>query len=216
MRRIALGLVAAAVLSGVGCLSTRTGPLRPAAAPVPPSDEIEILDPSQGATHVPAVVTCVGEDGVQRVDVPPAVLVHRYYPTGDRSFQAQFLPGGPVIVAVNHPKTLERVYVPVTLPPGAPRVTYTGKSIRYDYGPQSVTLTFGPLGCPRVTYSQGTVLGEKVRDLAEHTADRTHELAEMAGVPQGLQRVKTGVGSLFDRGAEAVGSLRRPPPVVEE
>lgn len=216
MRRIALGLVALAILGGVGCLSTRTGPLRPAAVPVPPSDEIEVLDPGQGSTHIPAVVTGVGEDGIQRVDVPPAVLVHRYFPTGDRSFQAQFLPGGPVIVAANHPKTLERVYVPVTLPPGAPRVTYSGKTIRYDYGPQSVTLSFGAIGCPRVTYSQGTVIGEKVRNLAEHTADRTAELAETAGVPQGLQRVKTGVGNLFDRGAEAVGSLRRPIPAVEE
>ncbi len=216
MRRIALFLLAIAIVSGVGCLSTRTGPLRPAAVPVPPSDEIEVLDPGQGSTHVPPVVTGVGEDGIQRVDVPPAVLVHRYFPTGDRSFQAQFLPGGPVIVAANHPKTLERVYVPVTLPPGAPRVTYAGKSIRYDYGPQSVTLTFGALGCPRVTYSQGTVLGEKVRNLAEHTADRTQELAETAGASQGFQRVKSGAEGLFNRAAEKVNSLRRPLPAIEE
>jgi hypothetical protein len=216
MRRIAVGVLAAVALAGVGCISTRSGPLRPASVPVPPSDEIEVLDPGVGTTHVPPVLTGVGDDGLQRIDVPPAVLVHRYYPSGDRNFQAQFLPGGPVVVAVNHPKTMERVYVPVTLPPGAPRVTYSGKAIRYDYGPQSVTLSFGPLGQPTVKYSQGTAIGERVRNLAENVGEGTAELAETAGVPQGWQRVKAGVGKVFTNTAEAVGRLRRPLPAVDE
>ncbi len=215
MRRIALGVLAVVACGGVGCMSARPRPLAPAAAPVPPTDEIEILDPGQGSTHVPAVVTAVGDDGIQRVDVPPAVLVHRYFPTGDRSFQAQFLPGGPTIVAVNHPKTLERVYIPVTMPPGAPRVTYAGKSIIYDYGPQSVKLHFGPLGKPTVTYSQGTMAGERARDFADGVGERSTELGESAGVGQGWQRVKSGVAGFFDDTAKAVGKLHLPPPPVE-
>lgn len=211
-RRIALGVLAGALaVCGAGCLPTRSGPLRPASVPVPPSDEIEILDPGQGSTHVPPAVTAVGEDGVQRVDVPPAVLVHRYYPTGDRSFQAQFLPGGPTIVAVNHPKTLERVYIPVTMPPGAPRVTYAGKAIIYDYGPQSVTLAFGPCGKPTVRYSQGTAVSERVRELAEGAGERAAELADSAGIPSGLQRVRAGARNAFTNTASAIGNLRRPP-----
>jgi hypothetical protein len=216
MRRIAVGLVVVVVLAGAGCTTTRSGPLRAASVPVPPSDEIEILDPGVGTTHVLPVVTGVGDDGLQRVDVPPAVLVHRYYPSGDRSFQAQFLPGGPSVVAVNHPKTMERVYVPVTLPPGAPRVSYSGKSIVYDYGPQSVTLSFGACGQPTVKYSQGTAIGERVRNFAENVGEGTAELAETAGVPQGWQRVKAGVGKVFTNTAEAVGNLRRPLPTTEE
>lgn len=154
MRTGIAAVAAAVVFVAGGCLGSRPAVLRPAAVPVPPSQEIEVLDPAQGATHVPPVVLTGGEGGTQQVDVPPAVLVHRYFPSGDRTFQAQFLPGGPCIVSVNHPKTLERTYVMVTMPPGAPRVAYTGKSITYDFGPQSVTLSFGLLGKPTVTYSQ--------------------------------------------------------------
>ena len=155
MRQVFPAVAAVAALVLGGCMGGKPAILRPAAVPVPPSQEIEVLDPAQGATHVPPVVLTGGDGGTQQVDVPPAVLVHRYYPSGDRNFQAQFLPGGPVILSLNHPRTLERTYVMATLPPGAPRVTYAGKSIIYDYGPQSVMVSFGPLGKPTVTYSQG-------------------------------------------------------------
>ena len=78
------------------------------------------------------------EAGNVIVDIPPVILVHRYYFTGERSFQAQLLPGGPSIVVVNHPKTGERTYIDVQMPPGAPRVTYTDHSIEYDYGETGV------------------------------------------------------------------------------
>lgn len=172
MRRVLTGVAALAVFALGGCMGGRPSVARPAQVPVPPSQEIEVLDPAQGATTVPPVVLTGGQNGTQQVDVPPAVLVHRYYPTGDRTFQAQFLPGGPCIVSVNHPRTLERTYVTVTLPPGAPRVTYSGKSIIYDYGPQSVTLSFGPLGKPTVTYSQGLKVVERAKAVGTAIADR--------------------------------------------
>jgi len=176
MRRIVTGLVMLFAVAAVGCAGTKPAFLRPAAVPVPPSQEIEILDPAQGATHVPAVVLAGGTSGTQHVDVAPSVLVHRYYPSGDRTFQAQFVPGGPTILSLNHPKTLERTYVMATMPPGAPRVTYAGKSIIYDFGAQSVTVHFGPLGCPTVSYSQSTKLvagvGSIVEKVKEHFADR--------------------------------------------
>ena len=100
---------------------------------VPPGLEIEVLDPNVDPRGNPAVVTrpavaltSTGPDGRVIVDIPPTVLVHRYYYTGDRTSQARLLPGGPCIVVVSHPKTGERLYIPVQFPPGAPRVTLTG------------------------------------------------------------------------------------------
>ena len=176
MRRVLTLFSALVAAAAVGCLGTKPAILRPASVPVPPSQEIEILDPKQGATGVPPVVLTGGTDGTQQVDVPPAVLVHRYFPSGDRTFQAQFLPGGPTIVSVNHPRTLERTYVMATMPPGAPRVTYCHKSITYDFGPQSVTISFGPLGRPTVTYSQGLKVVEKAKAIHEGISDRVSNL----------------------------------------
>ncbi|HEY1188110.1 MAG TPA: hypothetical protein VGE74_10660 [Gemmata sp.] len=191
--------------------------LRPAAAPVPPTQEIEILDPNVDPTGKPAVRTAgfapadpslpcpVLPAAVpqQQLDVPPAVLVHKFYYTGDRSFQGPMLPGGPLIVSANHPKTLERVYVPITLPPGAPRVTYTDNSIRYDYGPQSVTLVFGACGNPRVRYSQSTNARETTRSKIVETKTETRNFVQRTGIPSGLQRFKDATkstcGAIADR-----------------
>jgi hypothetical protein len=203
-------IIGFALCTGLGCVSTRTGPFRPASAPVPPTQEIEVLDPGQSSTGVPAVQTVAGTDGTQRVEIPPVVLVHRYYPSGDRSFQAALLPGGPCIIATNHPKTMERTYVNVTLPPGAPRVIYSGKSIVYDYGPQSVTIHFGPCGAT-VCYSQGIQLVETAHGACEKVSDRVHDLSQRAGIGQGLKRAKEGVNGLAEKGADAIAGLRREP-----
>jgi hypothetical protein len=130
-------------------------------ANVPPSDEIEVLDPNADSRGRPTV-ELRQECGKFQVDVPPTVLVHKYYYTGDRSFQAQLLPGGPTIIVVNHPKTGERCYIETQMLPGAPRVTYTAHGIEYDYGVHGMTLSFGWLGKPKVTYRNGTKLTKKV------------------------------------------------------
>ena len=51
-----------------------------------------------------------------------------------------------MVVVVNHPKTGERCYIDVQMIPGAPRVTYTGHSIEYDYGQQGICIHFGFFG----------------------------------------------------------------------
>lgn len=195
----------------VGCTSVRTGPLRPAAAPVPPTQEIEILDAGLSTTGIPEIVMRLDADGVQHVDIPPTVLVHRYYPSGDRSFQGPMLPGGPTIVSVNHPKTLEREYVTLTMPPGAPRVFYAGKSIIYDYGRQSITLAFGPCGRPRVTYSQGVHAIEVAKEAAERAADQAGDLARSAGALSGVRYLRDRLSATVAKGADDVGKLRRIP-----
>ena len=89
-----------------------TGP-HAATAPVPPTQEIELLDPGVDPTGKPTAIVRPDPNnpGLQQVDVPPAILVHKFYYTGDRTFQGPMLPGGPTIAALNHPKTGERTYV---------------------------------------------------------------------------------------------------------
>lgn len=187
-----------AVLAAAG--GAAASGLKPASAPVPATQEIEVLDPGLAPTAKPPVVLLPCPDGRQRVDLPPAVLVHRYYYTGDRTFQAQMLPGGPVIVVVSHPKTLERVHVPLTLPPGAPKVTYTAHTVRYDYGPQSVTLRFGLCGQPSVIYSQCSQAGEAVKGAVANGRDLFGRLAD--GTKAAFAPVANGVRKLTGTGAK--------------
>lgn len=203
-RVIGWAMAAAVCVPGTAAASG----LRPAAAPVPPTQEIELLDPGVDPTGKPAVVVRPGPGG-QQVDIPPAVLVHKFYYTGDRTFQGPMLPGGPMIVAVNHPKTLERVYVPVTLPPGAPRVTYTSHAIRYDYGPQTVSVVFGVCGKPTVKYSQGTVAGERVKEAAGAVVADTRSLIQRTGIPDGVHRAAQGTKAVVVKGADLVNAVGR-------
>jgi hypothetical protein len=147
------------------------------------------------------------------------VLVHRYYYTGDRSFQARLLPGGPCIVVVSHPKTGERLYIPVQLPPGAPRVTYTPDSIEYDYGTQGVTISFCCLLCekPKVTYRQGVPFTKKVENVAGCACDATRRLVNRTGIPDAADKAASGAKSAVvttvDR-ANDVGKFLSGPPIA--
>ena len=113
------------------------------------------------------------------MEIPPAVLVHKYYYTGDRSFQAQMLPGGPSIIVVHHPKTGERCYIEAQMLPGAPRVTYTAHSIEYDYGENGITVYFGLFGTPTIKYRSGLNWGTKLSNLvhAEQIKAKSQQLA---------------------------------------
>ncbi len=183
---------------------------------VPPGLEIEVLDPNvdpQGnptvLTRPAAVTSSFGHDGQLQVDIPPTVLVHRYYYTGDRSFQARLLPGGPCIVVVSHPKTGERLYIPVQLPPGAPRVTYTDSSIEYDYGTQAVTISFCCLlHCsPKVTYRQGITVKEKVEHCAVCARDATRRLVNRTGIPECADKAAAGTKSAVVTTVDRVNDL---------
>jgi len=140
-------------ISSITCL----GQHRPF-APVPPTLEIEVLDPGVDSNGIPAVV--LKDDNT--VDIPPVVLVHRYYYSGDRSFQGPMLPGGPSILVLNHPKTGERIYVSAQMMPGAPRVTYTKKGITYQYEKHAIMLQFALGGKPNIKYRSGLSVPQKV------------------------------------------------------
>jgi hypothetical protein len=193
---------------------------------VPPALEIEVLDPNVDPRGNPAVVTRpavaltgTGPDGRVVVDIPPTVLVHRYYYTGDRSFQAGLLPGGPCVVVASHPRTGERLYVPVQFPPGAPRVTYTASSIEYDYGTQAVTISFCCLlqARPKVTYRQGVPFTQKVENVAVVARDATRRLIARTSIPECADKLAAGtksmVGTTVSR-ANDLGKMLLAPPIA--
>lgn len=187
--RMSAALALTVVIGLTSCVSPTMG-ARPA-APVPPTQEIVVLDPNVDPSGNPTVITSKA-NGFVMVEIPPSVLVHRFYHSGERSFQAQMLPGGPSVVVVNHPKTGERVYVPVVLPPGAPRVKYHATSIDYDYGPQTVSVRFGHGGKSWVNYrQQGTELGEKIHKAGDRMIEKAKAMLERTGIPDAVRELKS-------------------------
>jgi hypothetical protein len=178
-------------------------------APVPPGLEIEILDPNVDPLGNPAVLTKQDELGRTIVDIPPVVLVHRYYYTGDRSFQGPMLPGGPSIIAVHHPRDGELLYVQTQMLPGAPRVIYTQSTIEYDYGPQSIVLKFGHHGEPSVIYRQGPAFFEKYAQAREQRRERIARWVDRTGATQAYDRVHEGVVNAAGASADGVNAVGR-------
>ena len=182
---------------------------------VPPTLEIEILDPNADPLSRPAVELKRDENGMT-VEIPPVVLVHRYYFTGERSFQAQLLPGGPSIVVANHPKTGERVYIDVQMPPGAPRVTYTDHAIEYDFGATGVSVCFGLLGNPSVKYRSGPSIQSRVNKLIglDTIKDRAHTTREH--LKQASTRTKTMTYGAVATVTETTGQVFAPVKTILE
>lgn len=178
-------------------------------APVPPTLEIELLDPNVDPLGNPAVLTKQDDLGRTVVDIPPVVLVHRYYYTGDRSFQGPMLPGGPSIIVVHHPRTGDRLYVQTQMLPGAPRVSYTQSTIEYDYGPQSIVLKFGHHGEPSVIYRQGTALFDHLKEAREARRERIGRWVDRTGVAQAYNRVHEGAVNAAGASADGVNAVGR-------
>lgn len=158
-------------------------------APVPPSQEIVVLDPGVDPDGKPRVIPSF--DGARaNISIPPTVLVHKMYYTGDRTFQAQLLPGGPCVVAVNHPRDGKRRYVEVMLPPGAPRVTYRCDAITYDFNQQTVVLKFDHAGGAHVDYVQGKTIIAKISERTTNAAGAPRRFWRKTGINEGAQEVK--------------------------
>jgi hypothetical protein len=157
------------------------------------------IHPAQAASRPPAA-----DRASLAVEIPPVALVHRYYYSGDRSFQGPMLPGGPSILVMNHPRTNERIYLDVMMLPGAPRVTYRRHSIEYDYGAQAMTITFGPHGRPSVTYRNGVPLIVTARRATAHLGRSTSDMVQRTGIPSAGRQVAAGVKNVAETTADRV------------
>lgn len=114
---------------------------RTATVAVAPVSEITVIDPQTNSEGLPQPLV-VGPLENQQVDIPPTLIVHNYYYTGNRDFRGPALPGGPSIIVATHPYTGERLYLSVNMLAGSPRVTYRKSHIDYDFGHQKVRVRF--------------------------------------------------------------------------
>jgi hypothetical protein len=167
-------------------------PHLPTAVPVPPTQELQVLDPNVDPLGRPTVKVSeiTGPDGLKHIDIPPCVIIHMFYYTGDRSFQGPMLPGGPTIVVLNHPADGERLYIEIQMPPGAPRITYTRHSVEYNYGFQTIVLTFALHGRPKVTMRQGVSGLTEARMARQEARQAASRFIARTGLPEARRKIR--------------------------
>jgi len=188
-----------------------------AAEPEEPGfNELVVLDPGVNDKGLPAVE--VTDDG--QVEIPPTLHVHRYYYSSDKEYQGPILQGGPTIVVANHPKTGKKMYIDVTLPPGAPTIAYSRHSITYVYSDHRVVIEFSSLlhdrAIVKIVHGRGLTRGlrDTGRKIKEHLKRRrkqsrfTEEVIDFArfagNVAKGAAGVTSNVRSMMVDRARAV------------
>lgn len=160
---------------------------------VSPSDELLIIDPNQDSQNRPTPNFVADGNGNQRIEIPPTVIFHRYYYTGDRDFQGPMLPGGVTVLVANHPRTGEQVSVQAMLLPGAPRIRYCKTSIIYNYSDRCITLDFGHLcGCePKMIYHRDDPLSLGIQQKVTEVHGVTRGFVVATGIPQAASEIRT-------------------------
>lgn len=104
---------------------------------ISPVDEIQLILPATSRELRPEVIVTDS-----KVEIPPAILVHKTYYSGDRDFRAQAFPGGPTLIVVQSPETGKQLCLEVQMPAGSPRVFYRRHAIDYHFGTQIVRIQF--------------------------------------------------------------------------
>ncbi|HQX54017.1 MAG TPA: hypothetical protein PLY87_07275 [Planctomycetaceae bacterium] len=171
---------------------------------VAPIDEISIIDPGTNSTGKPEPLI-----NGSSVEIPPTVIVHKYYYSGDRDFRGPVFPGGPSIVVVQHPCTGEKLYLDVQMLPGSPRVVYRKHAIEYHFGRQLVQIHFfNPLHplhpCqPTVKYCQGSETIMKSELATTHKAKAVAWI-KRTGLPSACDSAAKGTHSLVEGGADGI------------
>lgn len=185
---------------------------------VSPSDELMVIPPKVDSLNLPrAVFVPRGDSQHLDIEVPPTVILHRYYYTGNRDFQAQMLPGGPSVIVARHPGTGEQIAIEAQLLPGAPRVYYTRREIRYVYAEKTIAVHFGiePFTDTKVVVCDHQTAGA-VKATTHKVSSSLVGLARRTGIPHAVASVdrhaKEGVVAVADR-MHDVGSVAIQPVV---
>jgi len=178
---------------------------------VPPEDELIIIPPDVDSLDRPQAVFVDNGRGAQHIEIPPTVIVHRYYYSGDRSFQGPMIPGGSTVVVANHPKTGEQVQLKATLKPGAPRIHYCRSSIKYEYPDQYICVNFGvlPFSHPKVVYMEKSSAVFVTKNVVEHVGNTTKDIAQRSGAVSAVTTVDQFAKNAFVAGFERVGDVGR-------
>ncbi|MCC9600419.1 hypothetical protein LOC67_07590 [Stieleria sp. JC731] len=178
-------------------------------AVVSPALEIEVIDPGVDPLGNPAVQLHDTGNALV-VDIPPTVLVHRYYYTGDRSFRGPDLPGGPTIVVASHPRTGERTYVQVQMLPGSPMVHYSAKSIDFDFGDAGIEVVFPRYGCPKVKVRSGRRLTDRIDHVLHIEEIRNAKEEIIKSQTRTPKRIALAAEGLLLTAKDAVGPITQP------
>lgn len=156
---------------------------------VPPTQELEILDPRVDPQGRPAAKVKLNEIGNGLyVDIPETVIVHKYYYTGERTFQGPFINGGPVVLVFQHPRKAERLYVKAVLPAGAPEIHYDAKGIEYRYPGQRMKVSIGIFGHAQLSYQTGKTVTDRVHETSQHITKTSGELVNRTGIPEAARK----------------------------
>ena len=158
---------------------------------VSPSDELIVIDPNQDSRNRPTPSFVPDANGNNRIEIPPTVIVHRYYYSGDREFQGPMLPGGPTVLVANHPSTGEQVSVTAQMMPGAPRIRYCKSCIIYNYADRCMKLDFGIGGIcePHMVYQRHDPVTLCVKQKAAEIRETTHGFVVATGLPQATAEI---------------------------
>ena len=180
--------------------------------------DLVVYDPGVHERGLPSPEFVAGE----KVDIPPAVHVHRYYYSGDKEIQGPIINGGPTVVVATHPKTGKRMYIDIVLPAGAPRIAYNKHGITYVYPNKRVSVTFQhfPFDPDKaiVKIHNGQGIGRRLQDSREHVSEHVKEGLANSPMFQSskeatgeasdlLHGVKVTVGDLSSKGADGLKSF---------
>ena len=169
---------------------------------VSPSDEITVIDPGTSSEAGPEALV-----NGQQVEIPPALLVHNFYYTGDRDFRGPAFPGGPSIVVAEHPKTGIRMYLDVNMLPGSPRVVYRSTYIDYHFGDKRIRIQFcnalDPFHYhhPIVKYGKGN---RRIQQTSSQSPNHVRSWIDRTGLPESLKSASDGTKTLLDRSADGI------------
>lgn len=175
-------------------------------ARVPAAMEIQILDPGRSPDGSPQVQLSENPGFATQVEIPPSIIVHRYYYTGDRTFRGPVFPGGPSIIVVNHPRTGERCYIEAAMLPGSPEIHYSQNRIEYDFGNRAVILTFPRWGGPALSVRNGRPITEKI----SHALHLEKVRSAASGVQTAVKTVAAKTHTAVKGTGQLMGNVARP------
>ena len=157
----------------------------------------------------------MGANGLDQIETPPTVIVHRYYYTGDRDFQGPMMQGGPTLITANDPATGEQTQIEALLPPGAPRITYRSDRIVYDYRDRAITVRFGrpgPLGLgraakPTILVTHRSPAKQGAARQAEQRSEHRREWWSRTGIASASEEVASTSKNLANNTADAIHTV---------
>ena len=193
----------------------------------PGFSELEIILPSKSDNtplkpgEIPRIEVDV-ETGI--ADIAPTIHFHRYFYSGDKTYQGPRIEGGPTTVVLRHPSTRKRMEIDVMLAPGTPEISYSRWSVTYIYPSHRTKILFSRVLPKRTVVKvipgsgmrHGMTKG--VKAFLGHSKDHLHQsrlkrslkgaLVQRVNIAKGAVGVVTATtSSIIDRSGRVVSML---------